>query len=221
MASKSINKPTVNATNSSASGKKIIKPVASSEPVVDNSVLEENQVLKKQLEQMQAQMTLMMKQMASQSDFNSTQTSKERNIPFINLVPGTFVLKGSQVWDLKGQFAQRSFREREARIIATNMPNAIRKGYIYIADAQFVEENDLEEIYQYLLNDTQLKTLLDNKAEYVVELYKNASPSQQNIIIDMIADKKTRGEEVDGNVLIQLTKLSGKDLVNMGDEEGE
>ena len=99
------------------------------------------------------------------------------------------------------------------------MQNAIRSGLVYIADAQFVEENELEEAYRGLLDDKKFKTLLDNKSEYVIEVYKNASPSQQNIIIDMIVEKKTNGEDVDANVLLVLGKLSGKDLINIEPEE--
>ena len=96
------------------------------------------------------------------------------------------------------------------------MQNAIRSGMVYIADAQFVEENDLAETYQYLLSDEKLKTLLDNSSGHVIEIYKNASLPQQEIIIKMVVDKKQRG----GNVDIGRTwKLSGKDLVNIEPEQ--
>ena len=99
------------------------------------------------------------------------------------------------------------------------MQNAIRSGMVYIADAQFVEENDLAETYQYLLSDEKLKTLLDNSSGHVIEIYKNASLPQQEIIIKMVVDKKQRGGNVDGNVLVELGKLSGKDLVNIEPEQ--
>ena len=182
---------------------------------------EEKEALKAKLEEMQKQMAFMMGQLSAQTETTEKKPAKERNIPFINLTAGTFVLKGTQYWDLTGQFSQRVFLEREARIIVNNMQNAIRSGLVYIADAKFVEENELEEAYRGLLNDKQFKTLLDNKYEYVIEVYKNASPSQQNIIIDMISDKRANGESVDGNVLLELGKLSGKDLVNIEPEKGD
>lgn len=185
------------------------------EPEVD----EEKEALKAKLEEMQKQMAFMMGQMSAQTETTEKKSAKERNIPFINLTAGTFVLKGTQYWDLVGQFSQRVFLEREARIIVNNMQNAIRSGLVYIADAQFVEENELEEAYRGLLDDKKFKTLLDNKSEYVIEVYKNASPSQQNIIIDMIVEKKTNGEDVDANVLLVLGKLSGKDLINIEPKE--
>lgn len=190
-------------------------------PLAIVEVDEEKEALKVKLEEMQKQMAFLMGQMSAQTETTEKKPSKERNIPFINLTAGTFVLKGTQYWDLIGQFSQRVFLEREARIIVNNMQNAIRSGLVYIADAKFVEENELEEAYRGLLNDKQFKTLLDNKYEYVIEVYKNASPSQQNIIIDMISDKRANGESVDGNVLLELGKLSGKDLVNIEPEKGD
>ena len=182
---------------------------------------EEKEALKAKLEEMQKQMAFMMGQLSAQTETTEKKPVKERNIPFINLTAGTFVLKGSQYWDLAGQFSQRMFLEREARIIVNNMQNAIRSGLVYIADAQFIEDNELEEAYRGLLDDKKFKTLLDNKSEYVIEVYKNASPSQQNIIIDMIANKKSNGESVDANILLELGKLSGKDLINIEPNEGE
>ena len=195
--------------------------VAPVEAVETNPTTIENEVLKAQLEEMKAQMALMMSQMAMQAQVATTNApKKERNIPFINLTQGTFILKGSQIWEIEGQFAQRYFLEREARIILNNMPNAIHSGLVYIADAQFVQENDLEETYRFLLDNEQLNSLLDNKYEYILELYKNASPAQQQIVIDMIVAKRENGESVDANVLLELGRLSGKDLINIKPEEG-
>lgn len=183
-------------------------------PIVDP----EKEALEKQIEEMKAQMAFLMGQVSTQNTVD-TVPKKDRNIPIVNLTPGNFNLKGSQMWKLKGQFGQRVFLEREARIILNNMQNAIRSGMVYIADAQFIEENDLAETYQYLLSDTKLKNLLDNSPDYVIDIYRNASSSQQEIIIKMITEKKQNGEPVDGNVLVELGRLSGKDLVNIESEQ--
>jgi len=178
----------------------------------------ENEILKKQIEDMKAQMAYLMGQMSTEK---AKAPTKERNIPFINMVPGTLVLKGTQVWKIEGQFMQRSFSEREARVIVNNMHNAITSGVVYIADAQFIEDNDLTEVYHCILSNEQLKTLFQNKSEYIIELYKNAPELQQEIIIKMIMDKKLTGQPVDGNVLVELSKLSGKDLVGIEPETEE
>lgn len=87
------------------------------------------------MEAMQAQMELLVKQVSMNTNTTNTTNQKpERNIEFINMVPGTLVLRGNQIWKIEGQFNSRSFLEREARIIVNNMQNTIRSGYVYIAD---------------------------------------------------------------------------------------
>ena len=141
--------------------------------------------------------------------------NKDRNITFVNLTNGTAVLRGNSFWKLEGRFASRTFLEREARIIVNNMPNMIRSGMVYITDAQFVEDNDLSEVYLNILSDKDLKELLDHDASYVIDVYKNVSEGQKEVIINMIIDKKLAGEKVDNNVLVELGQLSGKDLINI------
>ena len=122
--------------------------------------------------------------------------NKDRNITFVNLTNGTAVLRGNGVWKLEGRFASRTFLEREARIIVNNMPNMIRSGMVYITDAQFVEDNDLSEVYLHILSDKDMKELLNHDASYVIDVYKNVSEGQKEVIINMIIDKKLAGERL-------------------------
>lgn len=177
---------------------------------------EENQQLKDKIQEMEAQLSKLIQQLDNVTKVsNNNEPKKEKNITFINLTPGTLVLKGSQVWKIEGQFTQRVFLEREARIILNNMPNTIRTGLVYIADNDFIRENDLEEIYQILLDDKQMKNLFNQNFDKVIEIYKSAPKSQQQIIIKMIKNKKSNGEYIDANILIQLGKLCGEDLLNI------
>ena len=184
----------------------------------DKDISSENESLKKQMEEMRAQMEAMSKMLAEAKSAPIAEKSgvnKDRNITFVNLTNGTAVLRGNSFWKLEGRFASRTFLEREARIIVNNMPNMIRSGMVYITDAQFVEDNDLSEVYLNILSDKDLKELLSHDASYVVDVYKNVSEGQKNVIIDMIVDKVLAGEKVDNNVLVELGRLSGKDLINI------
>ena len=185
---------------------------------VNPDVSSENELLKKQLVEMQEKMEAMSKKLAEANTTPVAEKSgvnKDRNITFVNLTNGTAVLRGNSVWKLEGRFASRTFLEREARIIVNNMPNMIRSGMVYITDAQFVEDNDLSEVYLHILSDKDMKELLNHDASYVVDVYKNVSEGQKEVIINMIIDKKLAGEKVDNNVLVELGQLSGKDLINL------
>lgn len=175
---------------------------------------QENEDLKKQMEDMKAQMELLAKQISFNAESKDDGKKQERYIKFISLVPGVLVLRGTQNWKIEGQFQERSFLEREARMIVNNSKGVIQSGYVYIADADFVQKNDLDTIYMTILNDTQLKTLLDQKFNEVIEIYKSAPKSQQDIIVQMIMEKKAAGVEIDANILTQIGKLCNRDLIN-------
>ncbi len=200
-------------------------PVAKKEEVkeVNDNLSQENELLKKQMEAMQAQMELLVKQVAMNTNTTNTTNQKpERNIEFINMVPGTLVLRGNQIWKIEGQFNSRSFLEREARIIANNMQNTIRSGYVYIADYDFIQENELTEVYDIMLSDKQLKDLLNKNFKEVVEIYKTVPKAQQDIIVRMIKERKEAGVQIDANILIQIGELCGQDLLRGVEyEDGE
>ena len=211
--------PTSNTKKTTSTITKLSEPDKQSS-IVQEDTSKENEVLKKQIEELQAQMQIMAQMMASASVSNTevkTQKSDDnRLIPFINMTTGTYVLKGTRThYVIEGQFTKRNFTVREAKDIVLNMPKTFAEGNVYIADADFVEENDLSYAYKNILSDTQLKNLLNREPNYVVEVYKNASESQKKIIIRMIEDKKISGQFVDANILVELGKLCGKDLVNM------
>ena len=189
---------------------------------VNDNLAQENELLKKQMEAMQAQMELLSKQVAMNTNVTNTIKQKpERNIEFINMVPGTLVLRGNQIWKIEGQFNSRSFLEREARIIVNNMQNTIRCGYVYIADYDFIQENELTEVYDTMLSDQQLKDLLNKNFKEVVEIYKTVPKAQQDIIVRMIKERKEAGVQIDANILIQIGELCGQDLLRGVEYEDE
>lgn len=182
-----------------------------------NDTVSENEVLKAQIAEMKAQMELMAQMMANKSNEPIHSTKNDRMITFVNLTNGTAVLRGNQNWALEGRYASRAFLEREARIIVNNMPNMIRSGMVYITDADFVQENDLADAYVNMLSDTDMKSLLAQDAKNVIDVYKNVSDNQKQIIIDMIIEQRKAGAKIDGNILTELGELCGKDLVHIED----
>ena len=195
------------------------RPKKADAPVADNTT-SENDMLKQQLEEMKKQMEIM-QQMLLMNQANAgvaTPAKKpDRMVRFVNMVPGTLVLRGSVIWKIEGQFGYHDFLETEAAIIVNNMANLVRQGLVYITDAEFVDEHNLTEVYRYLLSDKQLKELFECDSKYVVEMYKMANDGQKKIIVDMIDQQRVDGKEVDANILLQIGKLCGRNL--LGDED--
>ena len=214
---------TTNKSTTATSKTTTKKETAPITPVVDT----EKEQLKAQLAEQQKRMEEMMAQMQvlMQAQSNSTTSTKPVNsnkqIVFINMTAGGLNLKGTRMYHIDNQFGTKSVQESEARVIVANMPNTIAEGYVYIPDNEFLESCNMGGVYDGMLNDEQMKTLLNQDANYVCDVFENATDSQKRIIIDMVSDRQLNGNPVDANILVRLGKLCGVDFLNIEPLEEE
>ena len=176
-------------------------------------------VSKKEFEDMKAQMAALMQMMAMGGMGQPKEKKPERQIPFVNMTQGKYILKGSSYYVIDRQFESRSFVEREARLIVSNMEKDIKAGRLYIPDAEFVKDCDLDWVYEGLISDKDMVDLLNREPKYVVEVYKSATEGQKKIIEDMIETKRLNAQQVDANILMQIGELCGRDLLNIAPME--
>lgn len=184
-----------------------------------STTVDETAELKEKLAEQEKQMAEMMAKMQAMMAGASMVTQTEpaskstRSIKFINLTAGGLNLKGNRFYHMDAQFDSKMIPESEARAIVNNMPNTMVNGMVYIADADFVREMELDGAYADLLSDEQMKALLTKSAGEVCEIYRNVSDTQKQIIVDMVSDRKMSGLPVDANIVVELGKLCGKDLM--------
>lgn len=199
---------------------KTVSSKASNETSISNNkesvTFNDVDLLKEQIKELQSQL-LAMTEEKKQVNYNYG----ERMIEFISLVSGSLLLKGSnkRPYEIEGRYQSRSFTETEAKIIVANMGGFMREGFVYINDAEFVKQAGLSDAYNNILNVDQLKELLNQTPQAIINAYKMVADGQKKIIIDMIYEAKTKGKIVDANVLMELSKLSGKDLINIEVDE--
>lgn len=157
------------------------------------------------------------------NDNSSSKPPVEKMIKFISLFKGSVMLKGSakRPYEIEGQYNYRMFGENEARIICSQMGSYMREGFVYIDDADFVAENGLAEAYKSLLSPEEMKSLIKQSPSTIINAYKTASEGQQKIIIDMIIQRITKGENVDANIVRDLSKLSGVNLAEFSKDIDE
>lgn len=210
-------KETIETTNNETNSevKTVSEDVESTKAVKDNKD-ERLAIQAEQIANLQAQLEVLMKAQANtQATVIEAPRAKRKMIKIISLVSGTLVLQGSRVITLDKQFDSVTVTDNEARLIISNMPNSARDGIFYIADADFVEENNLEDAYLTILDDKQLKTLLSKNAKDVLEIYQNAPDAQKRIIDDMIKDGRLMGVQIDANILMEIGKINGMDYLGM------
>ena len=193
---------------------------------VTNSAVEENEALKAKIAEQEQQMADLMAQIkvmmqAQAQTIMPVEGKKARSIKFISLVQGGLSLKGNRMYHIDKQFGYKMIPEGEAIAIVSNMPNTIANGLVYIADKNFISQMELDGVYEEILSDAQLQELLYKSAEDVCEIYQQAAPAQKEIIVDMVANRKLNGLPIDANIVVEIGKLCGKDLMGITPEEEE
>lgn len=175
----------------------------------------EKEELKNKLQELEKKFAELLAKQDSQVVETPAQPKAKKNIKIINLTRGEMYLRGSRIHKFDKQFDSRVFTESEIRQIYANMPKTLAEGWVYIADKEMVEELELADAYSTLLDEKTLKMLLEKNPKEVIEIYKNANDFQKNIIVGMIEDAKMHGRYVDANIVIEIGKLCGKELMDI------
>ena len=106
----------------------------------------------------------------------------------------------------------------DLRDIVKNKPYFAKEGMYYIADAQAVKKLRLGSQYKNIIDNKTLEDLFNKDSKTVIALYESAPPLQQEQIVGLIDDRLAKGLDVDGNVLIQIGRLCGKDFLINSEE---
>lgn len=160
---------------------------------------------------LKAQIAKLQEMLASQSQPIEEKKSSKKAIKFVNLGTGTVVLKGTRFWEISGQFNSRMIPEAEARAIVSNSPNLLTSGVVCVPDPEFLAEYDIDVNYD-VLSEKELRSLLTKSADNISYIYQNTSDEQKQIIVNMIIERKHKNQYVDANVLVEISKLCGRDL---------
>ena len=184
------------------------------EVVVDN----EKQILLDMIKDLQKQMSELSK------DKNIKPIKSEKNT--IELEDGITVISqcvgGLNL--LNGEYEFKEFGEiqeipfEDLRKIVRVHRSFAENGLFYIVNDFVVKKLKLERYYTRLLNVEDMNNLFKLDCESVIELYNLSHENQKNVIVERVIDKKLKGENIDANILVQLGKLCGKNLLEIETE---
>lgn len=185
---------------------------------IETPANEENELLKAKLIEMETKMATLM-QMMGGNMFQAPST-EERDIEVVSLTDGSLLITtdgigGGQRYNFPNQFAMLLIPERDLKAIIRSMPETTREGYFYINDEKFVEENRLRSVYRNIMSDKELNGIFDKSHVDFMTVYNSASVGQKKVIVGMAINKKLNGEFVDANILIELGKACGRDLMSI------
>lgn len=101
----------------------------------------------------------------------------------------------------------------DLRDIVKNKPRFAKEGAYYICNPQAVKKLRLGAQYKNLIDEKTFTNLFELDAKTIVNLYESAPKMQQEQIVSLIEDRLANNLDVDGNVLIKIGQLCGKDFL--------
>lgn len=103
--------------------------------------------------------------------------------------------------------------------IVKNKPKFAKEGLYYIANKEAVKKLRLTKDYEHIVNNDIFAHILDENSDVVIRAYKNAPKLQKEQIVSMIDDRLAKNQEVDGNVIVKIGKLCGRDFLHVDEDE--
>lgn len=199
------------------------------EEINGSNVLEE---MAKKMEQMQKQIEMLQKEKTSAEELismlkqdkgikeNTDELKLDDDITVISQCVGGLTLStdgkgGGMIYKFSNFGDIQDIPWGDLKDICRNMRSLAQKGAFYIANEKAVEKAKLKTYYNRMLKNEDILNLFDKDPNTIIELYKLANDFQKETIIDLIVNKKLKGEYIDGSVLYTLSELSGKKLMDI------
>lgn len=161
------------------------------------------------------------------SDIEETEEiNAETDIPVVSMCIGKLVISTlgngqGTVYEFSEFGEVQDIPFGDLKDIVKNKPHFAKGGAYYIANENAVKKLRLTRDYENIISDKMFETLLAQNASVVVEAYKTAPELQKEQVVSLIEEKIANGVEIDGNILIKIGKLCGKDFMKEVEEDEE
>jgi len=151
-----------------------------------------------------------------------TEVNPNKRIKVISLFDGVLVLTTDQ----HGQGKPYTFSKygETKNIIYSDLSEVLHyqirfaeMGLFYICDDNVISNHGLSESYQKLLSKDIIDGILDYNRQEMNELFENSTDMQKEQIASIIARKIANDEEVDLNKVDAISKMYGKNIVDMSE----
>lgn len=191
---------------------------------VTQELLKKLEEMQNQLAQLKAENEAFKNHQIEDIDEDEEEINGDTDIPVISQTVGKLVLStdGNGIgtvyrFDSFGEVHDIPFAD--LKDIVKNKPRFAKEGAYYISNAQAVKKLRLTKEYENIVDNKIFEHILDEKSDVVISTYKNAPKLQQEQIVSMIEEKIDRGQDVDGNVLVKIGKLCGKDFLRVEEDD--
>lgn len=205
---------------------KVVAQVDVSKEVVQDAtqeLLKKFEELQKQLAELKAENDALKDTKQVENNDNTEELTSDTDITVISQTVGKLVLstEGNGIgtvyrFEEFGEVQDIPFGD--LKDIVKHKPRFAKEGAYFICNPQAVKKLRLGTQYKNLIDDKTFTNLFDKDAQTIVALYESAPKMQQEQVVSLIEDRLANKLEVDGNVLIKIGKLCGKDFLTTEEE---
>ena len=107
--------------------------------------------------------------------------------------------------------------------IFENYRSFMEQGYFYILNQKVIRKHGLNDIYEKILTKEMIDNILTFDSKSAIKLYESASEAQREVIdgmlIKIVKDKDV--SDVDFNIISQVSKIGGRDILTIAQEMKE
>lgn len=200
---------------------KVVAQIDVSKEVVQDTtqeLLKKFEELQKQLTELKAENDALKDNTQVEDNDNTEELTSDTDITVISQTVGKLVIstEGNGVgtvyrFEEFGEVQDIPFGD--LKDIVKNKPRFAKEGAYFICNPQAVKKLRLGNQYKNLIDDKTFVNLFDKDAKTIVALYESAPKMQQEQVVSLIQDRLDNGLEVDGNVLIKIGQLCGRDFI--------
>src|SRR5258706_3975775 len=101
--------------------------------------------------------------------------------------------------------------------VMENYRSFMEKGYFYILNERIIRKHGLNDMYANILSKSMIEKILNCDSKLAVKLYQSATPAQRENIDSMLV-QEMKVNELDLNIISQISKISGTDLSKLAEE---
>ncbi len=205
---------------------KVVAQIDVSKEVVQDAtqeLLKKFEELQKQLAELKAENDALKDIKQIEDDDNTEELTSDTDITVISQTVGKLVLSTEgngmgTVYRFEEFGEVQDIPFGDLKDIVKHKPRFAKEGAYFICNPQAVKKLRLGTQYKNLIDDETFTNLFDKDAKTIVALYESAPKMQQEQVVSLIEDRLAKKLEVDGNVLIKIGKLCGKDFLTTEEE---
>ena len=96
--------------------------------------------------------------------------------------------------------------------------NFLNYGFFYIMDERVIRKHGLDDVYNKMLTKDKIEAIISGSSKDAIDLFKSANKNQQEFICNMLIAKIRDSHEIDLNLIDKISRVSGINLQEKGEE---